>query len=115
MNEPRDKLDRLIDRALREERDGLPENFAARTAALVEAVSREAPSRDANDRLEGWLQRVGIVALGIGGVVSVFAMGRDALASLARVPGAGWVFSIALCVGLSFSMQVFTQRRPKSL
>ena len=57
MNEPRDTLDRLIDRALREERDRLPENFAARTAAYVEAASREA-----NDRLEAWLQRLAIVA-----------------------------------------------------
>src|SRR4051812_49366995 len=111
MNEPRDNLDRLIDRALREERDGLPENFAARTAAYVEAASREA-----NDRLEAWLQRVVIGALAIGVIVSVFVMGRDSLASVALVPGAGWVFSIALCVGLSWGMQFFiTQRRLNSI
>jgi hypothetical protein len=110
MNKPRDTLDRLIDRALREERDGLPENFAARTAAYVEAASREA-----NDRLEAWLQRLVIVALGIGVIVSVFVIGRDSLASLALVPGAGWVFSIALCVGLSWGMQRFTPRRLNSI
>ena len=110
MNEPRDTLDRLIDRALREERDGLPENFAARTAAYVEAASREA-----NDRLEAWLQRVVIGALAIGVIVSVFVMGRDSLASVALVPGAGWVLSIALCVGLSWGMQLFTRRRLNSI
>jgi hypothetical protein len=96
---------RLIDRALRVERDGLPENFAARTGAFVDAASRAA-----SDRLEIWLQRAAIVALIIAAIVTVFVVGGRGLAALAALPGAAWGYSVALCVGLSLALQHLGKR-----
>ena len=96
---------RLIDRALRAESDGLPENFAAQTAAFVDATSRAA-----SDRLESWLQRAAIVALVIAAIVTVFVIGGRAFAALASLPGAAWVYSVALCVALSLALQHLGKR-----
>jgi hypothetical protein len=95
-----DKLHRLIDRALRMERDGLPDNFAAQTAAFVEAQSRMA-----GDRFESWAQRVLIAALIVAAIGTLLLLGGQALALLALIPGAGWVYTVALCVGLSLAAQ----------
>jgi len=95
-----DNLHRLIDRALRMERDGLPDHFAAQTAAFVEAQSRVA-----GDRFESWAQRGLIAALIVAAIVTLFLLGGQALALLALIPGAGWVYTVALCVGLSLAVQ----------
>jgi hypothetical protein len=104
--QPPDEWDRLIDRALREERDGLPENFAAQTAAFVEAANRSA-----SDRLELWLQRAAIAALIMAAIITLFLTGARVLAALAPILGAGWIYTVALCVGLSLALQHFAQRR----
>ena len=100
---------RLIDRALREQHDGLPEDFAARTAALIQTASR----RVVDDRLESWLQRALLGVLIIAAVVTLLWMGGRALAALASVGGAGWIYAVATCVALSLPMQHFAQRRGK--
>ena len=96
---------RLIDRALRAERDGLPEDFAARTAALVEATSRAA-----SDRLESWLQRAVIAVLVVGAILSLIVIGGRGFTALASLPGMGWVSSVVLCVSLSLGLQHLGKR-----
>jgi len=99
---------RFIDRALREPRDELPEDFAAQTAAFVESASRSA-----SDRLESRLQLALIVTLIVTAVVTLFVIGGRALAELAAVRGTEWIYTLALCFGLSLAIQHFTQRRTK--
>jgi hypothetical protein len=94
-----------IDRALREWREELPENFAAQTAAFVEAQSR-----DASDRLESWLQRALILALIVSAVVAVLFVGGSALAALASFVGKEWIYSVAICLGLSLAIQLLVHK-----
>ena len=103
----KDSLDRLISRALHEQHDELPENFAAQTAALVESTARQS-----SDRLELWLQRALVAALIIAAVITFFVLGGPTVvAALASAPAAGWVYTIALCLVLSLAMQGFRRRR----
>jgi hypothetical protein len=103
----KDLLDRLIGRALREPRDELPDNFAAQTAAFVESNARQS-----SDRLESWLQRALVAAMIIAAIVTFFVVGGPAaVAALASAPAAGWVYAIALCLGVSLAMQRFGARR----
>jgi hypothetical protein len=103
----RDPLDHLIGRALREPRDELPDSFAAQTAAFVESTAREN-----SDRLESWLQRGLVAAMIIAAVVTFFVIGGPAVvATLTSASAAGWVYVIAVCLGLSLAMQRFGQRR----
>jgi hypothetical protein len=100
---------RLIDRALRDERDELPDDFAAQTAALVTAASREA-----SDRLESWLQRASLGVLAISAIASLFVMGWPTLAAVAFAPATGWVCTVALCVGLTLGLQHLLSARSES-
>lgn len=103
----KDPLDRLIGRALHEQRDELPENFAAQTAAWVESTARQS-----SDRLESWLQRALVAALIIAAVVTFFVLGGPtAVAALASAPATGWIYTIALCLAVSLAMQGFGRRR----
>lgn len=97
-----DAMDRLIVRALREQRDELPEDFVARTTAFVESAVRQS-----SDRVGSWLQGGLIAALIIAAVVTLFEMGGPALAALTSSAGAGWIYAGALCLGLSLAAQCF--------
>ncbi len=102
---------RLIDRALRAQHDEPPEHFAAQTAAFVHSASPAV----VGDRLESWLQRALLAALIVTAVVTLFLMGGRALAGLASVRGAEWIYTVATCVALSLGMQHLAQRRMKKL
>ena len=102
----RDEWHRFVHRALRERSDALPENFAAQTAAFVESAVR-----GSSDRLESWLQRTLVATLLIAAGVTVYVMGGRALAALSPSPGSGWIYTVALCLGLSIATQHFVRRR----
>ncbi len=102
-------LDRVIERALRERRDELPEDFAARTAAFVESAGHRS-----SDRVESWLQVALIAALILAAVVTLFVVGGPALATLTSSAGAGWVYAGALCLGLSLAAQRFVMGKQAS-
>ena len=104
-----DFTDRLIARALREQNNEPPENFAAQTAAFVRSAER-----NAGDRLETWLQRALLGVLGVAAAVTLFVMGGRLLAELTLAGGgAEWIDTVAICVGLSLGMQHLVQRRMK--
>jgi hypothetical protein len=105
---PKDLPEQLvIDRALREWRDELPESFAAETAALVESQSRIA-----SERLEAWLQRALIVALIVTAAVAVALVGDRAFSGLASLFGKDWIYAVAVCFGLSLAIQHFVKGPP---
>ena len=104
---PPDFTDRLIARALREQNDEPPENFAAQTAAFVRSAERSA-----SDRLESWLQRALLGVLGVAVAVTLFVMGGPVLAELTPAGGGTeWIYTVVICVGLSLGMQHLVQRR----
>jgi hypothetical protein len=101
------KAERVIDRALREWRDELPENFAAQTAAWVEAQPRAA-----SDQLESWMQRGLVVALIVTAAVAVVLVGGPAFANLASFFGREWIYTVAVCFAISLAIQHFVIRGP---
>jgi hypothetical protein len=100
--------DRLIARALREAQDEPPTDFAAQTAALVFEAAQV--HRGLNDRLESRLQWAVIAALIAAAGVTLLWMGDRALASLASIGSAGWLYAVATCVILSLALQHLMQR-----
>jgi hypothetical protein len=102
-------VDRLIEHALRERHDELPEDFAGRTAAFVESAVRRG-----SDRVESWLQRALIATLIFAAVVTLLVVGGTALATLTSSAGAGWIYAGALCLGLSLVAQRFAMGKQAS-
>jgi len=100
--------DRLIARALREAQDEPPTDFAAQTAAFVLKAAQA--HRGPNDRLESRLQWAVLAVLIAATGVTLFWMGGRALASLASIGSAGWIYAVAICVILSLALQHMMQR-----
>ena len=107
---------RLIARVLRTPRiDPLPEDFAARAAARIEAATVAI-----EDLLEIWLLRVLFAFLVAGGAV---IGGKGLTSAYSRVSsleysgvgmGAGWILVIAACVGLSLALDYLRRGWRKS-
>jgi hypothetical protein len=95
-----DPLDRLIGRAIRERSDELPEAFATQTAAFVETEARRS-----SDRVEFWLERGLIAALIVAVGVTLFVTAGPALNALASSASAGWIYTGAICLGVSMVVQ----------
>jgi hypothetical protein len=105
----RNNIDRLIARALRDEQDEPPEDFASQTAAFV---LRE-HAHGLGDRLELWLQRAVLgVLIGSTGV-TLFRMGGRVFAPLASIDGTGWIYTATACFVLSLGIQYVMQRRER--
>jgi hypothetical protein len=109
---------RLIARTLRNPPlDPQPRDFAARTAAYVEARSRVA-----NERVEVWLERALVTLLVLAGAAIVLVYNGERLRDLASAfalsePAAfrvqtlvGWGVAIAACVGVSSALK-FDRKR----
>jgi len=97
-------IDQHILRALRQEPDaGPPADFARRVAAAAGSAPRPVAS------VEQWLLR-GLVAVFVLSALVVGAMhGRDWLAGLPALPGAGmstwnWAAALLACIALSWSL-----------